>query len=261
MSLHSALQFSANEARKRRPAPEAAVQPALRDDTLLERFDSRFCALPAITLERIRTAQRIRYQVYCIEHPHEKSDNRDGVEMDEFDSHAVQSLLVCRATDAALGTLRLILPLANELESSFPVQHVLAADSLREFNRLPLHAMGEVSRFSISRQFRRLADTSGCAERMAYVGNSAVLMRLGLMQALVRMSVQHGVTHWCAAMEPTLLRMLSAMAIRFRPVGPLVEYHGLRQPCYGTMADVLSAVKRERPTLWSVITDGGALFD
>src|SRR6266478_220690 len=84
-------------------------------------------------------------------------------------------------------------------------------------------------------------------------------MRLGLIQALVQMSARHGITHWCAAMEPTLLRMLSAMAIRFRPVGPLVEYHGLRQPCYCVVAEILEAVRRERPSFWAVLTDGGTL--
>ena len=84
-------------------------------------------------------------------------------------------------------------------------------------------------------------------------------MRLGLMQGLVRMSLQQGITHWCAAVEPTFQRMFAAMGIRFHPVGPLVEYHGLRQPCYGVIADVLNAVKSERPTFWSILTDGGML--
>jgi N-acyl amino acid synthase of PEP-CTERM/exosortase system len=56
-------------------------------------------------------------------------------------------------------------------------------------------------------------------------------------------------------MEPTLLRMLAAMGIRFRPVGPSVEYHGLRQPCYCVVSDVLKSVRYERPTFWSVLTD------
>ena len=86
-------------------------------------------------------------------------------------------------------------------------------------------------------------------------------MRLGLIQSLVRMSTEYGITHWCAAMEPTLLRMLSAMAIRFRPIGPLIEYHGLRQPCYCVVDDMLNEVRRERPAFWSVLTDEGTLLD
>ena len=64
-------------------------------------------------------------------------------------------------------------------------------------------------------------------------------------------------THWCAVMEPTLLRMLYAMGICFTPIGPLVEYHGQRQPCTGDIAQMLNGVKRERPDFWDVITSGG----
>jgi N-acyl amino acid synthase of PEP-CTERM/exosortase system len=84
-------------------------------------------------------------------------------------------------------------------------------------------------------------------------------MRLGLMQMLVRMSVQNGITHLLAVMEPKLLRMLAAMAINFEPLGGMIEYHGWRQPCFCNLADVLRCVKRERPAFWNVLTDGGTL--
>jgi N-acyl amino acid synthase of PEP-CTERM/exosortase system len=237
---------------------DVPAAPDVGKDTLLAQFNLHFDALPADTPERVRVAQRVRYQVYCVEHPHENADNPDSLETDEFDSHAAQSLLVHRATNTALGTVRLILPQANELERSFPVQRVLDRNSLREFNELPLHAMGEVSRFSISRKFRGIGDTSSSPEHAAVIRNSASLMRLGLMQALVRMSMQHGITHWCAAVEPAFQRMFAAMAIRFHPISPLIEYHGLRQPCYGVIADVLNTVRRERPAFWSILTNGGA---
>jgi N-acyl amino acid synthase of PEP-CTERM/exosortase system len=128
----------------------AAMDSALMDETLLEQFDNHFDAIPANTLERVRTAQRIRHQVYCIEHPHEQSNDPDGLERDEFDAHAAHSLLMHRATNTALGTVRLVLPVACYLEHSFPVQRVLDPDSQRIFNQLPLASTAEVSRFSIS---------------------------------------------------------------------------------------------------------------
>jgi N-acyl amino acid synthase of PEP-CTERM/exosortase system len=232
---------------------------ALRSGTLLERFKSQFDVLPANTLERIRIAQQIRYQVHCVERSHEKSLDPDGEEMDAFDTHAAQSLLIYRGTKTALGTVRLILPQPDALNRSFAVQQAMDEASLREFQTLPLRCTGEVSRFSISRQLRRIAHLSSDAEHAEFPASSAPLMRLGLIQALVRMSRQHGITHWCGAMEPTLLRMLSAMAIRFRPIGPLIECHGLRQPSYCVVADMLNAVREERPSFWSILTDGGTL--
>jgi N-acyl amino acid synthase of PEP-CTERM/exosortase system len=262
MTLQSSLQVSEIDD-VARASLNSGAWPELtsRDDTLLKRFNSHFNLLPADTTERIRAAQRIRYQVYCVEHPHETPGHHDGLEIDAFDTHAAQSLLIHRGTNAALGTLRLILPLTDRLQNSFPVQGVLDAASLKQLNRLPLHSTAEISRFSISRRFRRIADVSASAECLAFINNSGALMRLGLMQALVRMSVENGITHWCAAMEPTFQRLLAAMAIHFHPIGPLVEYHGLRQPCYGEVEGILNTVKRERPAFWSVLTDGGALFD
>src|SRR5258706_10458401 len=142
--LHAALQ-SASEVYN----PE---QP-LFDRTLLDRFQSQFRVVPADSVERVRITQRVRYQVYCIENPHEKCVDPHGLERDEFDAHAAHSLLIHRASDTALGTVRLILPLSDALSQSFAIQRVMDVDALRDFQRLPLHTMGEVSRFSISRQF------------------------------------------------------------------------------------------------------------
>jgi N-acyl amino acid synthase of PEP-CTERM/exosortase system len=232
------------------------------DDTLLRRFNTYFQTMTARTPEQVRTAQKIRYQVYCVENPLESSDKPDGLEADEFDSHAVQSLLVDRSNHAALGTVRLIMPLPHAPERSFAVQRLLDPDSLRILMSLPHHALAEVSRFSISQQFRRRTakgsvPTQGEAAIANYCGP---LMRLGLFRGLVHSSLEHGITHWCALMEPTLLRMFNAMAIRPRPLGPLVNFRGLRQPCYLDLYKMLDAVKRERPAIWEVMTDAGSFM-
>jgi N-acyl amino acid synthase of PEP-CTERM/exosortase system len=259
MSLHSVQQFSETNSALAGLVHSPVIEDGVIDATLLEQFDTHFRAAPANTMERIRTAQKIRHQVYCVEHTHEQSSDPEGLECDEFDAHASHTLLVHRTTNTALGTVRLVLPVTGELDRCFPVQHVLDEQSQAIFNRLPLASTAEVSRFSISRQLRRDAELASLETQQDSIDNASALMRLGLIQGLVRMSLQHGITHWCAAMEPTLLRMLAAMAIRFRAVGPLVEYHGTRQPCYCVVAEILEAVKRERPAFWSVLTDGGAL--
>lgn len=237
--------------------------PTIHDfgaDTLLRKFHQRFEIVAADTPARIRQAQRIRYQVYCIENALEPLANPEGMETDEFDSHAVHTLLISRETGDALGTVRLILPLTHARESSFAVQRLLDPDALKELGTLPLHSTAEISRFSISRHFRRRAMSDGADHADAMLtSNSGALMRLGLMQAIMRMSVELGITDWCALMEPTLLRMLAAMAIRFRAIGPLVEFRGLRQPCKLNVSDMLNAVSRERPRFYELITDGGSL--
>lgn len=220
------------------------------EDTLLRRFHKHFRAVSADTSELIRRAQEIRYQVYCVERQFENSeDHPDGREKDHFDTHSVHSLLIHRTTGEAVGTVRLVLPRRDKLENSFVIQRVTDPLVLAA-SPLPLQRTGEVSRFSISKQFR--TDKS-------IQGQHGPLLSLGLIQTLVSMSARYRITHWCAVMEPKLLRMLAAMAIHFTPIGGRVEYHGLRQPSYCHVATVLDRVKRERPMFWQVLTDGGDL--
>jgi len=77
---------------------------------------------------------------------------------------------------------------------------------------------------------------------------------------LAGMSEQLELTHWCAIMEPFLLRLLQMNAIYFAPMGPVVEYHGIRQPTSGRIVAVLDRIKREQPPVWEYITQNGQLW-
>ena len=245
----------------------AAVEKVseVSSDSLLERFDLYFETAIANTPALLNEALAIRFQVYCLETRFEDATAfPDGLERDAYDSHSVHGLLIHRLSSQAMGTVRLVLPLHKEPENSFAVQAVSGHPALRNGTAFPLHSTAEVSRFCISRSFRRRATDTLYAEgptepAKAQDRRSGPLMRLGLIQGLIRMSAEHGITHWCAVMEPTLLRMLDAMAIRFRPIGPLVEHHGLRQPCSCDIGQALRAVKEEYPAFWDVLTCGGKI--
>ncbi len=236
-------------------------------DDLLRQFDLHFKTVTADTPELLPLAQRIRYQVYCIENRYlNPTDHSDALERDEFDSHAVHSLLVDRKTGDALGTARLVLPLSDALHDSFAVQRLSDHPLLKGSRNLPLDATAEVSRFSLLRESSRRAGVkaSSAASAKPAVGEApsyrcAPLMRLGLLQMLVRMSVQNGITHWLAVMEPKVVRMLSAMGLQFEPFGGMVDHHGWRQPCFCNLFDMLQHMKHERPAFWNVLTDGGTL--
>ena len=111
-----------------------------------------------------------------------------------------------------------------------------------------MHSTGEVSRFAISKDLRDLSCSSN-----AY-------LRLGLIRGAVRLSSEMGITHWCAIMEPTLLRLLRFSAIHFHSLGPAIEYRGIRQPSWLSVGAMLSRVKREHPAIWDFITEGGSLW-
>jgi N-acyl amino acid synthase of PEP-CTERM/exosortase system len=83
---------------------------------------------------------------------------------------------------------------------------------------------------------------------------------LGLVQMLLRQSVELGVEYWAAVMEPQLLRMLALMGIRFQPVGPLVSYHGLRQPSFCHIPVMVRNMALTKPESWAVVTNNGELM-
>jgi N-acyl amino acid synthase of PEP-CTERM/exosortase system len=86
------------------------------------------------------------------------------------------------------------------------------------------------------------------------------MVRLGLMQGVVHVSEQLGLTHWCAIMEPFLLRLLQMNAIYFSPLGPLVEYHGMRQPCSANIQSGLDRLQRDQWDVWNHVTLHGKLW-
>src|SRR3546814_15253343 len=99
--------------------------------------------------------------------------------------------------------------------------------------------MGEISRFCISKDFRRrqgdgMFPASEDPETRSDERRVIPNMTLGLMEGLIRMSLDHGLFYQCAVMERPLLRLLDRLGIRFTHICPLFEYHCRRQPCMPT---------------------------
>jgi N-acyl-L-homoserine lactone synthetase len=194
----------------------------------------------ADTPELIREAHRLRYQVYCIERGY-KLDG-DGLEIDAYDVRARHVVLCHRQSGEVLGTVRLVLPSAESPAHSFPLQHVCQV-VLDE--HLPIDRTAEVSRFALPKQRHGISRAS------------AAVMRLGLVQGLVRISHELALTHWCAVMEPALLRLLQTTAIHFDPLGAPVDYHGLRQPCYADIDAILARMAQDCTEVWAFVTGDG----
>lgn len=212
-----------------------------------------------------REAYRLRYQVYCVENPFEDATQfPDQLERDAYDGKSRHALLRHRPTREAVGTVRMILPDADHLDDSFPFQQVCTDQRVRDPGSFPIERMVEVSRFSVSKGFRRrFEDAQYPANVEASTTTAAVdkrvipNMMLGLIESLVQMSAEEDVDYWCAVMEPPLLRLLGRIGIHFEPLGEIVSYHGRRQPCYQHLPTLLDRVSRERPDIWALITTDG----
>ena len=217
------------------------LQPAFSDAIAAARDE--LSVFLANTPDDVRLAQQLRYRVYCEERGYEPGAG--GLEQDSYDAHAAHAIVRSRATGAILGTVRIVLP--NEAGfDSYPMNRVVEPFVVAP---LPVAATGEISRFALTR------------ERSGISPAAAALMRLCLMRGIVEASGRANLTHWCAIMESSLLRLLRATAIHFQPVGPTVEFHGTRQPAVGAIDTILDRIRREQPVVWSFITDDGSLWN
>jgi len=254
---------------KLRDRPEFNSEAAPQEEVdLLARHNLYFETREANTPALIHTVHTLRFQVYCLERKFENTEEHaGGMEVDAFDSHSAHGLLIYRLTGEALGTVRIISPNNGRTQNNLPIINILRDSNINLSDYLPIEHTVEISRFAISKQLRRrLTDqynSPGYAAPRSRVererqGN---LPCLSLMQYIVRQSLALGATHWAAVMEVKLLRMLASMGIHFQPIGPIVLHHGLRQPCYGSIPEVLKNLKREHPDYWNVVTNAGQLAE
>ncbi len=225
----------------------AALPPGLlplEGARTLLRYKTYFRTEAVHSGELLKMALSLRYQVYCLERHYEDATRYpDRLETDLFDAQSVHGLLFYRPSDAAIGTTRLILP--GDSTAPLPFHTMLAKAGMA--GEFPRGRTAEISRFAVSRAFR--PDKNERSQ----------LPCLGLAQLLLRLSRTHGVTHWAALMPPALLRMLAMMGIEFMPLGPVVDYHGLRQPSGCEVARMLDRLYRRYPAHWQIVTDGGRL--
>jgi N-acyl amino acid synthase of PEP-CTERM/exosortase system len=241
--------------------------PIVSNRELIDNFNQRFAVITADTIALQEQAYRLRYQVYCIENNFENPlDHQLEQEMDEFDARSVHSVIIDRPSQDVIGTVRIILPDPDAIEKSFPIQRECSLPLMRGNKKLNTSRSAEISRFAVSKEFsRRTADHQPSPRQAADLRDerrSAMPnITLGLMNGIVRMSVEHGITEWFAVMEPTLLRLLARFGIYFSPIGPMVNYHGMRQPCHANVESLLGRVRKERIDVWEVITDNGTLLD
>lgn len=242
----------------------ARVRASDETSRLIDLYKKWFAVVPATTPELVRESQRLRYQVYCIETGFENAaEFPDRLERDPYDAHSVCSLLIHRPSRMIAGTVRLILP--GNSPGDLPALAV--SGDLRDLgpDSLPRDRTAEISRFAISKEFRKRREDTlipALYENPGAAGDQRVIphITLGLMQAILQMSIENGMRHLAIVVEPALDRLIRKLGICFTPVGPLIDYHGRRRAHYRDIAGLLDEVYDRKPEIWEVLTDGGRLW-
>jgi N-acyl amino acid synthase of PEP-CTERM/exosortase system len=192
--------------------------------------------LCARTIDDQRTllerSYRLRYQVYCLERKFlNAADYPDGLEIDRFDAQALHIGAIDVHGELA-GTARVVRP--GEL--ALPIFERCEIVPHQTFNRSNPRLV-EVGRLSVSRGYQRRRDdallagtasmacpTAGYrgAERRRHHEDVFLTLLKGLYQASKRV----GATHWLAATEKSLQRMLAQRGFPFHQIGPQGDYFG-----------------------------------
>jgi N-acyl amino acid synthase of PEP-CTERM/exosortase system len=235
--------------------------------SIIDAFDEYFKMIPANTDQLLREVYNLRYHVYCIETGFEDPTRHpDFAEYDEFDKQSIHYLILHKHSNSYAATTRLILPDMDNPDSLFPVElhsEITAADILKDVPRLRL---AEVSRFCVSKDFKRRNKESGTLTGIGPEFEENISederrtfphITIALIACLVKISAEHEIDYWYAVMEPALLRFLSTLGIHFTNIGPLTEYHGKRQPCIIKVSYLLEGVAKKNPELWHMLTMRG----
>lgn len=242
---------------------------------LREAFNEYFELIHADTDALRRQVYQLRFQVYVTETGFESAERcvcedfpgggRLCMEKDEFDSRSDHYLIRHRRTGLYAATTRLILPDPEAPQAIYPIERHCRLDQPVQDPALRAR-LGEISRFAVSKAFKRRIGEAGTLAGVAE--NTDIYFEederrvlnhisLGLMQAILGMAHEHGISHCYAVMEPALLRLLARFGILYTRIGADVNYHGLRVPCLIPLAEAAENIRRVAPPVWELITNGG----
>lgn len=230
-----------------------------------KQFWQRDVAFPGKLIEDnsdLKKSYRLRYDVYCLQKGFlEPGSYPDRCETDIFDQH---SLHFGAFDDLGniLGTLRLV---RNSFQGFPMLGHcdIDVADHI-------LENAGEISRLAVSKIIRKRrgdGEYGMAAEGGAVDGVAAQRPRhnrrrhrpdivVGLYKSLYQESKRHGITHWIAAMEPGLLKLLRRFYFSFEPIGPEVDYYGPVRPYIVSLESIEDQVYEKSKPFYAAFVRG-----
>jgi N-acyl amino acid synthase of PEP-CTERM/exosortase system len=212
-------------------------------------YDGHFEIVRADSQELFNEALRLRYQVYCVENTFENStEYPDGYERDIEDDRSAHILLKHRRSGEFAGTARVILPVVKGASKRLlPVHRLLASQDPDFLHSLPLHDTAEISRFAISKAFRRRHGEEGAGavppfdskELKSRERRMAPYITFGLIWGVLEICRENRIVHLGAVTELPLMRIMRRFGLNFRSIGDLIEHHGMRQVCSARLTDVV----------------------
>ncbi|CAG1020648.1 hypothetical protein DOJK_00491 [Patescibacteria group bacterium] len=231
--------------------------------SIITAFDYYFEMILADSEELKQEVYKLRHQVYCQE-KHFITPRADGLEYDQYDERASHYLIKYRQTEEYMATTRLILPDKTRPDILFPIEEYCQIDNDALLKTINRQHLAELSRFCISKDFRRREN-----ERDQLITNvvnenrkeyNSPNLTLALLACAMRISVTHDIHYWYALMEPSLKRIFATLGVNFIQLGAITEsphYHGERAPYVIKLTDLLHDVTAKNSDYWNMLTDSG----
>ncbi len=202
---------------------------------------------------------RLRFHVYCTECGFEDpADHPLSIERDVYDDHSCHFAILENGSSEIIGTVRLVF----DSENKFPIEKHMQVDP-RLLPDVHRSKIGEISRLAISKDYRkRLIDSGLYAlkevalpsvdENNPHRKNFESQLVAGLYQCVYQESISRGLTHWYAAMARGLHCLLRRWGISWTPIGPEMDYHGLRRAYFSEIAKNVEMARKRYPQMLSI---------
>lgn len=154
--------------------------------------------------EELKALKRLRYKVYCKElHWLEPSEYPDKMESDEHDAYSLH--FGAFKEKKAVGYVRLILK--NPL--GFPIQKILKKEIVVKFKN---KAVAEISRLIV--------------DKNSDLKNYNEIMLALIKEVYYTSKYQEGITHWLAAFDVYVYRLIRMLGFRFNSLEDPVFFMG-----------------------------------
>jgi N-acyl amino acid synthase of PEP-CTERM/exosortase system len=206
----------------------------------------------------LEESYRLRYQVYCLERKFLSADDHpDGMEIDAYDQHSVH-VGVLNAAGEVAATARLV----EFTAAGLPALDHCEIYPQEQFPHDASRRVVEVSRLSVSRRYNRRAADGFYSLQGQKVRPDSPERRGGgelvmtMYKALYQASKRRGFTHWLAATERSLQRLVAKYGFPFRAIGPVTDYCGNVSPYLMDLREFDRVIASGRISLLDGFFDG-----
>ncbi len=228
-------------------------------------FDEYFQIKLATTEDLRQDCYKIRHEVYVEEFGWEPV-SKNKMEIDECDFYSISILLQHKRTGANAGTVRLVIPPSDRLESQLPFE-IHCDDTVRrdviDPKALRRGSYGEMSRMCVPPDFRRrtgekntpfiVNDLKGDNIFSDEETRNFPKISVGLYFGVLALAKMRNLSHFFVVMEPRLSRRIRRLGIHLKQCGDELDYHGIRALYYLESKDYVANLKPEMQELFELL--------